>query len=312
MAPRRRCLGAHADGGRRGQEAPRRARPPACGGHDAERAVPRHGQTADDAIRGMAAFDPRVTKAGVAPATAFLDRLNIHSIGGYDVRHTVLGIVAHHLKPSMPQVAHASSVTARSAAGAEGRSRTAGAICQSRLSWSNGHVRLQSDGLVSRTRSRAGGGAPPPAPLLLGRHIRTGRAARTCSGRAAQGRLRKAVGWRDRDVRGCVGRCEGATRLWSVARATFRDRRCTSTSRGFLRLESDRPIHQQLNAAHPQVGTNAAAVIRTNHGRDARGLERTLRQIRIDVIESARMTTIADLQREIAATGSGLVLVLFR
>jgi tRNA nucleotidyltransferase (CCA-adding enzyme) len=40
-------------------------------------------------------------EGGVAPATAFLDRLNIHSIDGVDVRKEVLGIVAHHLKPGM-------------------------------------------------------------------------------------------------------------------------------------------------------------------------------------------------------------------
>ena len=38
-------------------------------------------------------------QAGVAPATALLDRLNIHSVDGFDVRRHVLGIVAHHLKP---------------------------------------------------------------------------------------------------------------------------------------------------------------------------------------------------------------------
>jgi tRNA nucleotidyltransferase (CCA-adding enzyme) len=38
---------------------------------------------------------------GVAPASAFLDRLNVHSIDGYDVRHQVLGMVAQHLKPGM-------------------------------------------------------------------------------------------------------------------------------------------------------------------------------------------------------------------
>lgn len=38
-------------------------------------------------------------EAGVAPATTFLDRLNVHSLGGYDVRHQVLGLVAHHLAP---------------------------------------------------------------------------------------------------------------------------------------------------------------------------------------------------------------------
>ena len=40
-------------------------------------------------------------QAGVAPAAAVLDRLNIHTIDGYDVRKHVLGIVAHHLKPGM-------------------------------------------------------------------------------------------------------------------------------------------------------------------------------------------------------------------
>ena len=38
---------------------------------------------------------------GVPPATAFLDRLNIHSIDGYDVRKHVLGMVAYHLNPGM-------------------------------------------------------------------------------------------------------------------------------------------------------------------------------------------------------------------
>jgi tRNA nucleotidyltransferase (CCA-adding enzyme) len=40
-------------------------------------------------------------QAGVGPATAVLDRLNIHTIDGYDVRRQVLGIVADHLKPGM-------------------------------------------------------------------------------------------------------------------------------------------------------------------------------------------------------------------
>jgi tRNA nucleotidyltransferase (CCA-adding enzyme) len=43
---------------------------------------------------------PGHEEAGVAPAAAFLDRLNVHSFGGFDVRHAVLGFVAHHLKPS--------------------------------------------------------------------------------------------------------------------------------------------------------------------------------------------------------------------
>jgi tRNA nucleotidyltransferase (CCA-adding enzyme) len=38
---------------------------------------------------------------GVGPATALLDRLNVHSIDGYDVRKQVLGTVAYHLNPGM-------------------------------------------------------------------------------------------------------------------------------------------------------------------------------------------------------------------
>src|SRR5580704_561762 len=36
---------------------------------------------------------------GVAPALAFLDRVNVRSIEGYDVRQQVAGLVAQHLKP---------------------------------------------------------------------------------------------------------------------------------------------------------------------------------------------------------------------
>jgi tRNA nucleotidyltransferase (CCA-adding enzyme) len=38
-------------------------------------------------------------QAGVEPTLALLDRLNVQTIGGYDVRQHVIGIVAHHLKP---------------------------------------------------------------------------------------------------------------------------------------------------------------------------------------------------------------------
>lgn len=38
-------------------------------------------------------------EAGVEPADRFLDRLNVHTMEGYDVRRQVLGLVAHHLKP---------------------------------------------------------------------------------------------------------------------------------------------------------------------------------------------------------------------
>jgi tRNA nucleotidyltransferase (CCA-adding enzyme) len=40
-------------------------------------------------------------EAGVVPATAMLDRWNVHGLQGYDVRATILGLVAHHLKPGL-------------------------------------------------------------------------------------------------------------------------------------------------------------------------------------------------------------------
>jgi tRNA nucleotidyltransferase (CCA-adding enzyme) len=38
-------------------------------------------------------------QAGLPPTFSLLDRLNVHTIGGFDVRHHVAGIVANHLAP---------------------------------------------------------------------------------------------------------------------------------------------------------------------------------------------------------------------
>jgi tRNA nucleotidyltransferase (CCA-adding enzyme) len=38
-------------------------------------------------------------EAGVKPATQFLDRINVHTIDGYDVRNQVISLVREHLKP---------------------------------------------------------------------------------------------------------------------------------------------------------------------------------------------------------------------
>ena len=40
-------------------------------------------------------------EAGVAPTKSLLDRWNVHSFLGYDVRREVLALVAHHLKPGL-------------------------------------------------------------------------------------------------------------------------------------------------------------------------------------------------------------------
>jgi len=40
-------------------------------------------------------------EAGIPPTTALLDRWNVHTLLGYDVRAQVLALVAHHLKPGL-------------------------------------------------------------------------------------------------------------------------------------------------------------------------------------------------------------------
>lgn len=39
--------------------------------------------------------------AGIEPTESFLDKLNIHTLNGYDVRKQVIALVVHHLKPGM-------------------------------------------------------------------------------------------------------------------------------------------------------------------------------------------------------------------
>ncbi len=109
---------------------------------------------------------------GVAPATAFLDRLNIHSFDGYDVRHQVLGLVAHHLKPGMWR-------TARDGVGDGAFRRLARKVDLELL------ARLAKSDCLGRTgdfdcsamdwfldRARAlGVEHGPPPPILLGRHL---------------------------------------------------------------------------------------------------------------------------------------------
>jgi tRNA nucleotidyltransferase (CCA-adding enzyme) len=58
------------------------------------------GKPATTAVSEGRIRSPGHEEAGVAPSTRFLDRLNVQSLDGYDVRHAVLGLVAHHLKPS--------------------------------------------------------------------------------------------------------------------------------------------------------------------------------------------------------------------
>src|SRR5215217_7618045 len=110
-------------------------------------------------------------EAGVAPTHALLDRLNIHSIDGYDVRGQTVGLVAQHLKPGaffkagnvsdgafrrLAQKVDLELLARGARADWRGRS---GAFDCSAMDW-----------FVERARA-LGVEHRPPAPLLLGRHV---------------------------------------------------------------------------------------------------------------------------------------------
>jgi len=111
-------------------------------------------------------------EAGVAPATAFLDRMNIHTIDNYDVRRTVLGIVAHHLKPSMffkspTPVSDGAFRRLAQKVDPELLARFAQADCHGRTGTFDCSA---MDWFLERARA-LGVEHQPPAPLLLGRHV---------------------------------------------------------------------------------------------------------------------------------------------
>jgi tRNA nucleotidyltransferase (CCA-adding enzyme) len=110
---------------------------------------------------------------GVEPAVRFLDRLNIHSIDGYDVRRQILGMVAQHLKPGMwfkvrDEVGDGAFRRLAQKVDLELLARLAKSDCLGRqpgtfncdaMDWFLDRARLL--GVEHR----------PPAPILLGRHL---------------------------------------------------------------------------------------------------------------------------------------------
>jgi len=109
---------------------------------------------------------------GVEPAAAFLDRLNIHSIDGKDVRAQVLGLTAHHLKPGMLyKVRHELTDGAfrrlSQKVDLELLARVAKSDCLGRT----GDFDCSAmDWFLEKARD-LGVDRSPPKPLLLGRHL---------------------------------------------------------------------------------------------------------------------------------------------
>jgi tRNA nucleotidyltransferase (CCA-adding enzyme) len=122
-------------------------------------------------------FDGRIRshnheEAGVAPAGALLDRLNVHAIDGVDVRAQVFGLTAHHLKPGSwhkvrDQVGDGAFRRLSQKVNLELLARVAAADCNGRtgefdctaMSW-----------FLDRARALGVEHEAPP-PLLLGRHL---------------------------------------------------------------------------------------------------------------------------------------------
>lgn len=110
-------------------------------------------------------------EAGVAPTISLLDRLNIHTVDGFDVRAQVVGLVAHHLKPGMfhkaAQVGDGAFRRLAQKVDLELLARLARADCLGRT----GHFDCSAmDWFLDRARA-LGVEHRPPAPLLLGRHL---------------------------------------------------------------------------------------------------------------------------------------------
>lgn len=110
---------------------------------------------------------------GVAPAAAFLDRLNVHSFDGYDVRAQVLGITAQHLKPGMwfkvrDEVGDGAFRRLAHKVDLELLARVAKSDCLGRVP---GVFNCEAmDWFLERARL-LGVENRPPAPILLGRHV---------------------------------------------------------------------------------------------------------------------------------------------
>jgi tRNA nucleotidyltransferase (CCA-adding enzyme) len=110
---------------------------------------------------------------GVQPTLDFLDRLNVHSIDGYDVRAQVVGITAQHLKPGSwfkvrDEVGDGAFRRLAHKVDLELLARVARSDCEGRKP---GRFDCGAmDWFLERARALGVEHRPPP-PILLGRHL---------------------------------------------------------------------------------------------------------------------------------------------
>ena len=111
-------------------------------------------------------------QAGVAPTESFLARLNVQTIGGFDVATQVKGIVAHHLKPH----AFSKSPTPVSDGAFRRLAEKVNLELLARVAMSDclGRTGTFDCGAIERFLERArslGVEHRPPPPLVMGRHL---------------------------------------------------------------------------------------------------------------------------------------------
>jgi tRNA nucleotidyltransferase (CCA-adding enzyme) len=109
----------------------------------------------------------------VPPADALLDRLNMRSIDGYDVRRQVLGITAQHLKPGSwfkvrDEVGDGAFRRLAHKVDLELLARVAKSDCEGRKPGQFDCTAM--DWFLDRARA-LGVEHRPPEPILLGRHL---------------------------------------------------------------------------------------------------------------------------------------------
>jgi tRNA nucleotidyltransferase (CCA-adding enzyme) len=115
---------------------------------------------------------PGHEEAGVEPTTRVLDRLNLHTLDGYDVRHAILGLVAQHLRP----MAFFKAATPVSDGAFRRLAQKVDPELLARFAMADCHGRGGTfdcspiDWFLSRARA-LGVEHAPPAPLVLGRHL---------------------------------------------------------------------------------------------------------------------------------------------
>jgi len=130
------------------------------------------GKPATTAVIDGRVKSPNHEAMGVEPATAILDRLNIHTLDGFDVRAQVLGLVAEHLRPSAfykakDTVTDGAFRRLAQKVDLELLVRFARADCHGRTGTFDCSA---MDWFIERARA-LGVEHKPPAPILLGRHL---------------------------------------------------------------------------------------------------------------------------------------------